>query len=177
MSYSLLFGQSEDGRKVLRNLVEIPIQRGPPFKAVNNGPGHDNDKPPVLRIYDWNHSTLRQDFEASKSPPSIEDFVLFGGRLEALHRQMRDWRPRRVKNLRRPGYGDRFTYYTQCFALGIAVIGLIGLVSSILQTAYAIKAYNDSLAVALQSLEISVKSLNVSLEALALQKRSMNITT
>jgi quinol-cytochrome oxidoreductase complex cytochrome b subunit len=116
-------------------------------------------------------------FGAATNPPSLDDFVLFGGRLETLQRQMRDWRPRRIRDLFTPGYGDRFTWYTQMFFLAIGVIGLFGLILSVVQTVYAIFAYKDSVELALKSLEIAVRSLNVSLESLALQKLQLNITS
>ena len=77
---------------------------------------------------------------------------------------MKAWRALTFKHLFKPGYNDRFTYYTQMFALTIAIIGLLGLILSVVQTAYTIKGIN----VALQSLEVS-------LEALQLQKQQMNM--
>jgi len=106
----------------------------------------------------------------------VDDFILLGGRLEALQRQMRDWRPRRIRQVFNPGYGDRFTWYTQMFALLIAVLGALGLFFSIVQTAYTIRSYNDTMRVALQSLEVALASLNVSIEQLTLQKLQMNLT-
>jgi hypothetical protein len=97
---------------------------------------------------------------------SLEDFKLFRGRLEALHQEMQSWKPRRLGHLVKPGYTDRFSYYTQMFAVLIAIVGLLGLFLSVIQTAYAIISYRDSLEVARQSLEVSIQALNVSLESL-----------
>ena len=49
------------------------------------------------------------------------------------------------------------------FAVVIAIVGLLGLFLSVIQTAYAIMSYRDSLEVARQSLEVSIQALNVSL--------------
>jgi hypothetical protein len=106
----------------------------------------------------------------------MTDFRIFGGRLQELKRHMDLQQSRKLRDLFKPGYGDRFTWYTQMFALVIAVIGIIGLCLAIVQTVYTIRSYYESTELALQSLEIALKSLNVSLKALELQNRQMNIT-
>jgi hypothetical protein len=102
---------------------------------------------------------------------TLNDFEIFGRRLEKLHGQVQKWKPRRLRQLLKPESSgvDRFTWCTQMFAITIAIIGLLGLLLSVVQTAYAIKAYDDGLAVALAS-------LNVSLKQLALQRLQMNLT-
>jgi hypothetical protein len=57
---------------------------------------------------------------------------------------MRRWRPRRKGELFKPGYSDRFTYYTQLFALFIAIVGTLGVILSMVQTAYAVLVANDN---------------------------------
>jgi hypothetical protein len=89
----------------------------------------------------------------------MTDFHIFGARLQELKRQMDLEQSRTLGDLFKPGYGDRFTWYTQMFALAIAVIGIIGLV---VQTVYAVQSYRQSTELALQALEIALKSLNVS---------------
>jgi hypothetical protein len=84
-----------------------------------------------------NHSTM---FEVPTT------FTFFGGRLETIHNEMQTWRPQSLRHLLKPGYKDRFSYYTQMFALFIAVIGLVSVVLSIIQTAYTIKGVNIALA-------------------------------
>ena len=56
----------------------------------------------------------------------------------------------KVPHLFKPGYCDRFGYYTQIFVRFIALIGLLCLVSWIIQTAHVVKGINS----ALQSLEL-----------------------
>jgi hypothetical protein len=80
---------------------------------------------------------------------------------------MRNWRPRRVHELFRPGYGDRFIYYTQLFALLIAVVGIVGVVLSIVQTAYAGIAANDnSVEVAIQDVVTVLQRVETTLSSL-----------
>jgi hypothetical protein len=90
---------------------------------------------------------------------SRNDFRYFGGRLRTIHEEMQAWRPQSFRHLFKPAYKDRFSYYTQMFALFIAVIGLVGIVLSIIQTAYA------------------TKGVQIALEALELQKLSLNSTS
>jgi hypothetical protein len=90
-------------------------------------------------------------------------FKVFGGRLKNLHDEMEAWRPQTIQQLFKPGYTDRFTYYTQRFALFvagmsllIALFGVFGIGLVAVQTAYAIKAVN----VALESLELQKQQLS-----------------
>lgn len=80
-----------------------------------------------------------------------------------LHDEMEAWRPQTIRQLFKPGYTDRFTYYTQRFALFvagmslvIALFGLFGIGLVAVQTAYAVKAFN----VALESLELQKQQLS-----------------
>jgi len=85
---------------------------------------------------------------------------------------MRKWRPRRIQDLFKPGYGDRFTYYTQLFALFVAIIGTLGVILSIVQTAYAVLVANDDsiqteIAAMSEKLDVQLGALlNVSQEIL-----------
>ena len=66
---------------------------------------------------------------------------------------------------------DQINYPRLLFnTIAIALIGTFGLILSIVQTIYTIKAYNDAMGMALMA-------LNVSLESLALQKLQLNITS
>jgi hypothetical protein len=90
-------------------------------------------------------------------------FTFFGGRLSNLHDEMEAWRPQTIGQLFKPGYTDRFTYYTQRFALFvagmslvIALFGLFGIGLVAVQTAYAVKTFN----IALESLELQKQQLS-----------------
>ena len=80
---------------------------------------------------------------------------------------MRTWRPRRKRDLLKVGYSDRFSYYTQLFALFIAAIGTVGVVLSIVQTAYVVIATNDhSVEMAVDSVEMAVDRVEAQIAAL-----------
>lgn len=88
-------------------------------------------------------------------------FNILGPRLANIKNRMEDWNPKSVRDLVKPGYGDRFTYYTQLFALFIAAIGVVGVILSIVQTAYAVISTryasmannDDSVQLALEKIE------------------------
>lgn len=106
-------------------------------------------------------------------------FPILGPRLANLKDRMRTWRPRRKRDLLKVGYSDRFSYYTQLFALFIAAIGTVGVVLSIVQTAYAAIATNDnSVEMAVDRVEAQIAALlNVTKEiVLALQELRANGT-
>ena len=84
--------------------------------------------------------------------------------------RMRAWRPRRKRDLFVPGYDDRFTYYTQLFALFIAAIGTVGVVLSIVQTAYAVIATDDnSVEMAVDSVETAVDRVETAVNNVYIQ--------
>jgi len=93
-------------------------------------------------------------------------FPILRPRLVNIKERMRTWRPRRKRDLLKVGYGDRFDYYTQLFALFTAAIGTVGVVLSIVQTAYAVIATNDnSVETAVDRVEAQIAALlNVSQE-------------
>lgn len=91
---------------------------------------------------------------------SQNPFPILGPRLANLGERMRTWRPRRKRDLLKPGYGDRFVYYTQLFALFIAIVGALGVVLSTVQTAYAVIVAQDN------SIEMAVDRVEVQMSAL-----------
>jgi len=73
---------------------------------------------------------------------------------------MRAWRPRRKRDLFKLGYDHRFVYYTQLFAIFIALVGVSGVVLSTVQTAYAvIGAQDNSVEMAVDRVEAQVAAL------------------
>ena len=71
---------------------------------------------------------------------------------------MNEWKPQRFRQLLIPGYKDRFLWWTTVFAIGIGLLGVFGVITSIVQTILTFEAYK------------------VSLEALKLQALAMNVT-
>jgi len=180
LSYSLVFGQTLDGLTTLSTIssrrTRVADRSDLEFDPVITPIASAGCPACEIHVFPWNDRALKS-CGASTIPPTIDDFFIFAGRLERLQQQMRDWRPRRIRHIFRPGYGDRFIWYTQMFAFVIAIITTLSLICSLIQALYAIRTYNDSMNVALQSLEVAVKSLNVSLESLALQQLSLNMTS
>ena len=105
------------------------------------------------------------DTDTAESNDLPTAFPILGPRLANLKETMRSWRPRRKRDLFKPGYADRFTYYTQLFALFIAIIGALGVILSIVQTAYAvILAQDNSVQVAVDGVESQIAALSQKLD-------------
>lgn len=86
----------------------------------------------TIRIILWN------------KPHTLSHFRYYRVPLAILHKQMMDWRPQGLKDLFIVGYADRFTYYTTLFGIGIATLGIIGIIAAIVQTIVAFLALNAS---------------------------------
>ena len=90
--------------------------------------------------------------------------------------RMRNWRPRRKRDLFKHGYGDRFNYYTQLFALFIAIVGTIGVILSIVQTTYAVIATNDdSVEMSLDRMEGTLLELLNAIQEMVLVLQALRI--
>lgn len=194
MTYSLLFGQTALGKKIGSEMI---ASTNPENQRIPHMPEAIRERKVLSRhgylVYkatpdseftfeDW--GTEKQMPRASSRPPIPSDFQYFGPRLELLYKHMLADQPRTYLDVFRPGYTDRFTWYTQMFAMLIAFLGVLNVILSLVQTVYTGVAYRDakSLAVqandlAMQQLNASIAALNVSLQQLLLQKVQMNITT
>lgn len=97
---------------------------------------------------------------------------------------MKNWSPRSIRDIGKPGYGDRFTYYTQLFGLFIALIGTLGVILSIVQTAYAvistryvaIQTNDDSVQQALEEMKMTLLSLLNATEEIVSALRALQPT-
>jgi hypothetical protein len=78
----------------------------------------------------------------SGQTPLLQHFQHYAGHFAMLQWEMDRWKPRTVKELLQPGYGGRFTWYATVFSFLIAVIGIIAVVTSVMQTVVAFNAYN-----------------------------------
>src|SRR5271155_839488 len=163
-SYSLLFGQSVGGRDEARRLFGVPV-RGSYYP---DGLFSDLSTPLAsLEVIHWRGKILhllleiRLTLYEEAKRLGFAQFDILGPRLANIKNRMEDWSPKSVRDLTKPGYGDRFTYYTQLFALFIAAIGVVGVILSIVQTAYAIISTryaamannDDSVQLALEKIE------------------------
>ena len=145
LCYSLLFGQSQKGREVGRtffkqskNFGEVPLVKAGLVSLFKSSRPRDTVTAHLeyqdVKVENWRSPLPLSG--ASSTPPIFEDFQVFGPRLVTLQLQMREWRPRRIRDIPKPGYDDRFNYYTQMFALLLAVISTLGLFLSLIQTLF-----------------------------------------
>lgn len=191
LSYSLLFGQSTAGLKVAQKLFRVAVEFWDDFTRLRAGSEILVDRsarPKTIFITQWQHncsflfaSDLGKRNHTAQSFPDA--FSILEPRLANIKDSMRRWRPRRKRDLFKPGYSDRFTYYTQLFALFIAIVGTLGVILSIVQTAYAVLVANDDsikteIAAMSEKLDVQLGALlNVSQEILvALQALRPNGT-
>jgi hypothetical protein len=72
----------------------------------------------------------------------LSDFDYFRPHFELLIKQMNTWKPERKGDLLQPGYTDRLTYFSTIFGIGIGILGLIGVISTIIGTIIAWLTYN-----------------------------------
>jgi hypothetical protein len=57
---------------------------------------------------------------------------------------MENWKPQKKTDLWQPGYKDRFIWYTTMFALGIAALGIISVITSIISAVTGIIQITNS---------------------------------
>jgi len=151
----LLFGRSERGRKVYDGLIKE----------------HRTEKGVVtFRNVPWLQWPRSEEAKWDAIP-----YFYLGDRVANIHEEMQSWRPRKLRDVFIPGYSDRFTYYTQMFALVIAVLGLIGIALMVVQTGFTIGGSYVTTEVAMQTLEV-LQSLNASLGQLSLKIEQLNLT-
>jgi len=74
----------------------------------------------------------------------LREFPLYRPHLAYLHQQMLGWKPRSFSELFIPGYSDRLGWYTAIFAIVFGVLGLLSVVTSIVQMGLAIVALQVS---------------------------------
>ena len=87
----------------------------------------------------WNHGRA-----APKRIAHLREFHLYRPHLAYLHQQMLGWKPRSFSELFIPGYSDRLGWYTAIFAIVFGVLGLLSVVTSIVQMGLALVALQVS---------------------------------
>jgi hypothetical protein len=106
---------------------------------------------------DFSHD-LRKFHQKYKRQPELKDFSIFHPHLALLQLRMRDWKPRTFSELVRPGYYDRFAWYTAIFGIVFGTLGALSLVVSCVQLGLAVVALN----VAQKSIELQMLQMNMS---------------
>ena len=98
------------------------------------------------------------DTDTAESNDLSKAFPILGPRLANIKETMRSWRPRRKRDLFKPGYADRFTLF-------VAIVGTLGGILSIVQTTYTvISARNSSVQVAVEGVEFQIAALSQKLD-------------
>jgi hypothetical protein len=91
-----------------------------------------------IRIMRWYDPTVRGE------GPLLSHFEYYRPHLALLMKQMSTWKPQRRGDLLKVGYNDRFTYYSTMFGVGIGILGLAGVISTIIGTVVAWLALKKS---------------------------------
>jgi len=139
-SYSVLFSRSLGSEAVARKLfeqqnmrVDFVISFNFIKDSVRAPTPADEDK---IRIMKWYDPGVRGE------GPLLGHFEYYRPHLALLMKQMSEWKPQRRGDLLQVGYNDRFTYYSTIFGVSIAVLGLAGVISTIIGTVVAWLALN-----------------------------------
>jgi hypothetical protein len=138
-TYSLLFSRNEPSRAIARQLFST-VGYGLDVEFVGYvGNYNKSPKEPdrrKVRVINWKDRVFRSEV------PTLAHFRYYRPRLLSLQKQMSEWRPKRMQDLLTPGYNDRFTFYSTMFALGVGLLGLVGVISSIISTVLTGLTYN-----------------------------------
>ena len=73
----------------------------------------------------------------------LRDFPGYGPHLAYLQEKMQSWKPKTFSELLIPGYFDRLTWFTAAFGLFLGLIGVMSLLTSIIQLCLMIAAWKQ----------------------------------
>jgi hypothetical protein len=145
--YSLLFSRTPASRRIAKRLfrrqgIEVEFKDNIVDEIRASGVKPIGSTTPRLYIRKWEKA----------EGPTLADFQHFRPQLAFLKNEMDDWKPQRFTDVFISAYRDLFTWYSTMFAVAIGVLGIISVITSILQT------------------EIAYQGLDIAREALELQK-------
>ncbi len=94
------------------------------------------------RLGERNMSLIRgfRDFYSPiSSDLRLENFPIYGARIQHIQQKMEEWRPRSIRELYIRPYKDPLAYYAFWFAAFIGVVGVLSLGATIAQTVASFK--------------------------------------
>jgi hypothetical protein len=118
---SLLFGRDDDSKQLAQQLF-----------APKSHKSKSTAKAKLLPI------ELLEDMTTGQH---LRDFPAYRFHLAYLQQSMQQWKPRSFSELFSPGYFDRLSWFTAVFGLVFGLIGLLSLVTSVIQVALAVAAW------------------------------------
>jgi len=108
-----------------------------------------------LRTFRDDDERIMHKMSAPAKIAHLREFNVYRPHLAYSHQQMLGWKPRSLSELVIPGYSDRLSWYTATFAIVFGVLGLLSVVTSIVQMGLAIVA----LKVAQEQLRLQILQL------------------
>lgn len=147
MAYSLIFSRALGSRQRAvklfdENRTQVEFINFSYLKRLIENPQQDKtlkDIGDAVMIIMWDRSLMSSQF------------LLFREHLNILQKEMSEWRPRTLRDYFNPGYTDRFTWWTSRLGFYFALLGVLfgclaalGVLLSIIQTAYTILSYHNS---------------------------------
>ena len=127
LSYSLLFSRDLESQRIAQNLFS---PRTVDFLGINDRP-----RPGTVVVTKW-------EMYFGGQTPMVTHFSCFGGHLALLRHQMTEWKPEHNRDLFQPGYKDRFMWYATLLGGLIAILGIIGIITSVISATTSIVAIN-----------------------------------
>jgi len=102
------------------------------------------------------HYRGAQVIESTGQLPMYSHFDYYAGHFAVVKKQMLEWKPRTFREMFQPAYADRFSWFATWVSITFAGLGVIAIVTSIMQTYWAYEAT----AATVQSLMLQKQEMN-----------------